>query len=151
MLPWVFLRKLYAVPGVRATFDLAAVHPYSSWLGGVTYQVRRARRVMAAAGDGTKPLLISELGVASDSPLPTAFDWGSKGQATFLRRAYGLLLRSRGRWHIAGVDWYAWQDMSAADPHCVFCEHAGLFDPSGKPKPAWHALQSVATSPGRGV
>ena len=95
---------------------------------------------MAAAGDGGKPLLVSELGVASDSPLPTAFDWGSKGQATFLRRAYGMLLRAGSRWHIAGVDWYAWQDMAAADPHCVFCEHAGLFDPSGKPKPAWRAF-----------
>lgn len=151
MLPWKFLRKLYAVPGVRSTFDLAAVHPYSSWLGGVSYQIRKARRVMAAAGDGGKPLLVSELGVASDSPLPTAFDWGSKGQASFLRRAYGILLRARERWHIAGVDWYAWQDMSVADPHCVFCEHAGLFDPNGKPKPAWRALRSVATSARRGV
>jgi hypothetical protein len=151
MLPWTFLRKLYAVPGVRATFDLAAVHPYSSSLGGMAYQVRKARQVMAAAGDGNKPLLVSELGVASDSRLPTAFNWGARGQASFLRGAYGLLLRERRRWHIAGVDWYAWQDMSAADPHCVFCEYAGLFDPSGKPKPAWRALRSVATSPGRGV
>ena len=126
MLPWTFLRKLYAVPGVRSSFDVAAVHPYSSSLGGVAYQVRKARQVMAAAGDGGKPLLVSELGVASESPLPTAFDWGSKGQATFLRRAYRMLLGARGRWHIAGVDWYAWQDMAAADPHCVFCEYAGL-------------------------
>jgi polysaccharide biosynthesis protein PslG len=146
MLPWKFLRKLYVVPGVGRSFDMAAVHPYSSWLGGVTYQVRKARHVMAAAGDSRKPLLVSELGVASDSPLPTAFDWGSKGQALYLRRAYGSLLRARQKWHIAGVDWYAWQDMSAADPHCVFCEHAGLFDPRGKPKPAWGAFAHVAAA-----
>jgi hypothetical protein len=151
MLPWTFLRKLYAVPGVRATFDLAAVHPYSPSLGGMAYQVRKARQVMAAAGDGGKPLLVSELGVASDSPLPTAFDWGSKGQAKFLQRAYGLLLRARQRWHIAGIDWYAWQDMPTADPHCVFCEHAGLFDPSGKPKPAWRAFAHVAAEAGAGT
>lgn len=144
MLPWKFLRRLYAVPGARSSFDLAAVHPYSSWLGGVTYQVRKARHVMAAGGDAGKPLLVSELGVASDSPLPTAFDWGSKGQALYLRRAYGSLLRAREKWHIAGVDWYAWQDMSAADPHCVFCEHAGLFDRRGTPKPAWRAFVHVA-------
>jgi hypothetical protein len=151
MLPWTFLRKLYEVPGVRRSFDLAAVHPYSTTVGGMAYQVRKARQVMAAGGDGAKPLLVSELGVASDSLLPTGFNWGAKGQASFLRRAYGLLLRDRARWHIAGVDWYAWRDMSAADPHCVFCEYAGLFDAGGKAKPAWRALRGVATSPRHGV
>jgi hypothetical protein len=151
MLPWTFLRKLYGVPGVRGSFDLAAVHPYSSTLGGMTYQVRKARQVMAAGGDGGKPLLVSELGVASDSLLPTTFNRGSKGQASFLARAYRLLIGARARWHIAGVEWYAWRDMPGPDPHCVFCEYAGLFDASGRAKPAWRALRRVATSPGRGV
>ncbi len=144
MLPWTFLQKLYAVPGVRSSFDVAAVHPYSSTLRGVAYQVRKARQVMAAGGDGRKPLLVSELGVASASPLPTGFDWGVKGQARFLRRAYRMLLGARGRWHIAGVDWYAWRDMAVADPHCVFCQHAGLLDSAGQPKPAWRAFAHVA-------
>ena len=151
MLPWAFLRKLYEYPGVRHSFDLAAVHPYSSSLRGVTYQVRKARQAMAAGGDARKPLLVSELGVASDSRLPTAFNRGLKGQASFLRRAYGVLLGARRRWRIAGIDWYAWQDMPTSDPHCVFCEYAGLFDSSGKPKAAWRALRGVATSSGRGV
>lgn len=151
MLPWAFLRKLYDVPGVASSFDLAAVHPYSSSLGGMAYQLRKARQVMAAAGDRAKPLLVSELGVASDSRLPTAFNWGIRGQASFLRRAYGFLLRARSRWHIAGIDWYAWQDLSAADSHCVFCEYAGLFDTSGKPKAAWRALRGVAASSRRGA
>jgi hypothetical protein len=145
MLPWTFLRKLYAVPGVRGTFDLAAVHPYSSSLGGMAYQVRKARQVMAAAGDAEKPLLVSELGVASDSLLPTAFNWGARGQASFLRRAYRLLFDARRPWHIAGIDWYAWQDMATADPHCVFCKYAGLFDPNGKSKPAWRAFAHLVT------
>jgi hypothetical protein len=140
MLPWTFLRKFYAVPGVVSTFDLAAIHPYSPSLAGMAYQVRKARQVMAAAGDGRKPLLISELGVASDSPLPTAFNWGRRGQASFLARAYRLLLRVRERWRIAGVDWYAWRDMTAGDPHCVFCQYAGLLDSAGRSKPAWHAF-----------
>ena len=144
MLPWTFLRKLYEVPGASRDFDLAAVHPYSSTVGGMAYQIRKARQVMARAGDGAKPLLVSELGVASDSPLPTAFNWGMRGQASFLRRAYGMLLRDRARWHIAGVDWYAWRDMPTADPHCVFCEYAGLFDTGGNAKPAWHALRNIS-------
>jgi hypothetical protein len=151
VLPWAFLRTLYEVPGVRDSFDVAAVHPYSSWLGGVAYQIRKARRVMAAAGDGGKPLLVSELGVASASPLPTAFDWGIKGQAKFLRRAYRMILDARDRWHIAGVDWYAWRDMAVADPHCVFCQGAGLFDSSGRPKPAWRAFAQLAAEARKGT
>jgi hypothetical protein len=148
MLPWTFLRELYSAPGVSSAFDVAAVHPYSSTLGGMAYQVRKARQVMAAAGDAGKPLLVSELGVASDSLLPTAFNRGKSGQASFLRRAYRLLLRARGRWHIAGVDWYAWRDMPEPDPHCVFCEFAGLFDSDGEPKPAWRALRHVVATAG---
>lgn len=146
MLPWTFMRQLYEVAGVRSSFDLAAVHPYSSTLAGVTFQIARARRVMAAAGDGEKPLLVSELGVASASRLPTSFDRGLKGQAGFLRRAYGRLIEQRGRWRIGGVYWYSWRDMSTPDPHCVFCEHAGLFDAASKPKPAWRAFRRLATT-----
>jgi len=151
MLPWTFLRKLYSVPGVRSSFDVAAVHPYSSTLRGVAYQVRKARQVMAAAGDDRKPLLVSELGVASGSQLPTGFDWGLQGQATFLRRAYRMLLGARGRWRIAGVDWYAWRDMGNSDPHCVFCQHAGLLDSAGRPKPAWRAFAQVVAEARAGV
>jgi hypothetical protein len=151
MLPWAFLRKLYAVPGVERSIDLAALHPYSSTLAGVTYQVRKARQVLAAAGEPRTPLLISELGVASASRLPTGFDWGLKGQASFLLRAYRLLLGARVRWHIAGIDWYAWRDLSGADPHCVFCESAGLFDTTGRPKPAWRAFRQMVRFSGRSV
>jgi polysaccharide biosynthesis protein PslG len=151
MLPWSFLRRLYEEPGVRGATDSMAVHPYSSSLAGMAYQIRRARQVMARAGDARKPLLISELGVASDSLLPTGFNWGLRGQASFLRRAYWLLLRHRQRWRIGGVDWYAWQDMPASDPHCVFCQHAGLLDSAGQPKPAWWAFRRIATRPAHGV
>lgn len=146
MLPWEFLRRLLAVPGASRQFDIAAVHPYSSRLRDVALQVRLARQAMAGSGNARMPLLVSELGVASDSQLPTSFNRGRVGQARFLRGAYGLLLQNRRRWHISGVDWYAWQDMPGPDPHCVFCEYAGLFDPSGRPKPAWQALRQVADS-----
>jgi len=151
MLPWVFLRRLLAVPGAIRQFDLVAVHPYASHLRDVALQVRLAREAMARAGDARMPLLVSELGVASDSQLPTSFNRGKAGQAKFLRSAYRLLLRNRGRWRIAGVDWYAWEDAQGPDPHCVFCQFAGLFDANSAPKPAWKAFRRLATSPGRGV
>jgi hypothetical protein len=151
MLPWVFLRRLLAVPGAIRRFDLVAVHPYSSRLRDLALQVRLARQAMASAGGARMPLLVSELGVASDSQLPTSFNRGRAGQARFLRGAYRLLLHNRNRWRIAGVDWYAWQDAQGPDPHCVFCQYAGLFDSTDRPKPAWRALRRIATSSGRGV
>ncbi|MGH2974718.1 MAG: hypothetical protein ACRDLL_07620 [Solirubrobacterales bacterium] len=146
MLPWTFLRKLFATPGVGRQIDMVAVHPYAIQLSDVAYQVRMARRAMARAGLARTPLLVSELGIASGARLPTGFNRGARGQAAFLRRVYGMLLQQRRRWRIAGVDWYAWQDMPQPDPHCVFCQFAGLFDRADDPKPAWWALRRVATS-----
>jgi hypothetical protein len=151
MLPWRFLGRLYEAPGVGRHFDLVALHPYSSTLRGMVFQIRKARRIMRRAGDASTPLLVSEIGVASASLLPTGFNWGLEGQASFLRQAYSVLLDNRRRWRVAGADWYAWQDMSASDPHCVFCQHAGLLDASGRPKPAWRAFRRIASTPRRGV
>jgi hypothetical protein len=105
-----FLRRLYEVPGVRRNFDLAAVHPYAATVAGVRSGIERIRAVMKAAGDRTKGLLVSELGVASTGSIPSDFVLGVGGQADFLRRAFGLLLHERRRWRVAGVDWFSWQD-----------------------------------------
>jgi Glycosyl hydrolase catalytic core len=140
--PWVFLRRLYAVPGARADFDLAALHPYAPSLRYLAYQLDRTRRVMAAAGDRRKPILITEFGVASDALHPNAMDRGPRGQARFLEAAFERLARER-RWRVAGAFWFAWRDGSTDDPYCVFCRDAGLFTASGEPKPAWRALRRV--------
>jgi hypothetical protein len=142
--PWRFLERMYArAPWVSRAFDEAAVHPYSPTVAGMEVLVRRVRRAMARAGDGAKPLLVSELGVASDASAPTAYDEGLGGQASFLRAAYGRLLAKRQRWRIGGVDWFATRDAPSADPHCSFCQYAGLFDRAGRPKPSWYALRKV--------
>jgi hypothetical protein len=142
--PWRFLERMYArAPWVSRAFDEAAVHPYSPTVAGMEVLVRRVRRAMARAGDGAKPLLVSELGVASDASAPTAYDEGLGGQASFLRAAYGRLLAKRRRWRIGGVDWFATRDAPSADPHCSFCQYAGLFDRAGRPKPSWYALRKV--------
>lgn len=149
---WQFLRRMYRVRGVRAAADAIALHPYSSTLAGMVGQIRAVRTVMAEAGDGRKPLLISELGVASWGSFPSSFVLGPDGQAQFVRGALGLLARERRRWHIAGVDWFAWQDAPAADKRCSFCEGAGLFAAGGRAKPAWFAFrQAVAAAERRPI
>jgi hypothetical protein len=141
---WVFLRKLFRAAGTRRDFDIAAVHPYSASLTGLEYQLRKVRGAMAAAGLGGRPLLVTEVGVASQGNYPSAFVKGPAGQAEFLQAAYARLLEMRRRWHIAGVDWFTWQDVSRPDPQCAFCEGAGLLDISGRPKPAWWAFRQAA-------
>jgi hypothetical protein len=142
-LPWVFLRRLYRVPGVRRSFDAVAVHPYSATVKGMSEQIEAAREVMAEAGDGDTRLFVTELGVASWGSAPSGFIKGRRGQAEFLRRAFRRLLEMRRRWHLAGVDWFTWRDQSRFDPHCAFCQGAGLLDVDGKPKPAWWAFRQA--------
>ena len=146
--PWAFLRRLYAVPGVRRDFDVVALHPYAPFVSWVVKQIRFIHEVMVEAGDGRTPLQLTELGVASNAAFRNPFDKGPQGQALFLRKTYGIALRNRRRWHLTGVDWFTWQDAAAADPHCVFCQYGGLFDQAGTAKPAWAAFKRVAAAAG---
>jgi hypothetical protein len=143
---WVFLRRLFRVPAVRRDFDVAAIHPYSANLPELEYQLQKVRGAMAGAGLGSRPLLISEMGVASRGDFPSSFILGLDGQAEFLRTAYARLLEMRRRWRIAGIDWFALRDAAQPDPNCSFCQGAGLFDRSDRPKPAWWALLQTVNS-----
>lgn len=146
MAPVGFLKRMYGKPGARAAFDVAALHPYATGVRHVATYVRRARGAMARAGDGAKPLRITELGVASDGLRRSPYDMGRQGQAVFLFDAYRMLLNRRGRWRIGGVDWFSWRDTTADDLYCVFCQHSGLLDAGGAPKPAWRALRAMSAS-----
>jgi len=142
-LPWDFLRSLYSVSGFARTFDVVALHPYSASLRSLGYQIEQTRAVMASAGDGAKPIEVTEFGVASAGSRPSPMIKSPAGQAAFLRRAFGLLVARRREWRISGADWFTWRDWVSDDPHCVFCRHAGLFAAGDVPKPSWHAYRAV--------
>ncbi|HVX34250.1 MAG TPA: glycosyl hydrolase [Solirubrobacterales bacterium] len=143
MKTWVFIRRLLRVPGVRRDFDFAAIHPYAATIAELDYQLGKVRAAMAAGGAARKPLIVTEFGVASHADYPSAFVEGEEGQARFLRDAFERLLAMRHRWRIAGAYWYAWQDEASADPHCSFCQGAGLLRLDGTPKPAWFAYRRL--------
>lgn len=143
--PWTFLRRMYEVRGVQRDFDVAALHPYAPHVRWVDQQIRLVREVMSSAGDARKPLQLTEIGVASAGRFPNPFDKGRAGQASFLRRVFQLAIENRGRWRLAGVDWFTWQDATSADPHCVFCEYGGMLDANGMPKPSWAAFRAFVT------
>jgi hypothetical protein len=139
--PWKFLQEMYAVRGARRAFEAAALHPYSNTMRGLAYSVGSVRRIMSQAGDGAKPLFVTELGVSSAGG--SAFDLGLQGQAEFLRGGLDRLAKERTRWHIGGVFWFTWDDSSGESPGCPFCANAGLFGLHGEPKPAMSALEGV--------
>jgi polysaccharide biosynthesis protein PslG len=143
---WRYLRQLYRAPGIKRDFDAVALHPYSPGISDLVTQMRLARRIMRAAGDGSTPLAVTELGWSSGherAPLVV----GPARQAKLLRSSFELL-GSRRNWRVSDVDWYAWQDSTAVEAFCTFCLHAGLFDADGGPKPAWAAYrQAVQHSP----
>ncbi|HEY5977536.1 MAG TPA: hypothetical protein VIT85_06735 [Solirubrobacterales bacterium] len=141
--PWRYLGSLLRIRGVKSDLDAVALHPYSASPLGVEYAVRQTRRAMARSGAGRKPLLIGEIGVASDAEVPTGFDLGLEGQASFLRRSFHLLLENRRRWRIVGIDWFSWQDVAGWEKQCSFCQYAGLVDRSGRPKPSWFAFSQA--------
>jgi hypothetical protein len=150
MKTWVFLRRLLRVPGVRRDFDYAAIHPYSATLGQLEYQMRKARQALVSGGAGAVPLIVTEIGVASAGSYPSAFVVGPLGQAEFLRAAYARLLEMRHRWRVAGAYWFSWRDKVEPDPHCSFCQGAGLLEIGGRPKPAWTAFRQTVAAARRG-
>ena len=148
MKTWVFMRRLLRVPGVRRDFGFAALHPYSATIPQLDLQVERVRAAMVAGGAGRKPLLVTEFGVASGGVYPSGFVVGERGQATFLRRAFTRLLAMRHLWRIAGAYWFTWRDGPKPDPHCGFCQGAGLFRLDGTAKPGWAAYRHLVAATG---
>jgi polysaccharide biosynthesis protein PslG len=149
MKTWIFMRRLLRVPGVLGDFDFAADHPYSATIPELDYQVEKVRAAMEAGGAGRKPLIVTEFGVASQGFFPSAFVEGEAGQAEFLRAAYARLIAMRHRWRIAGAYWFTWRDEADPDPHCGFCQGAGLLRLDGAPKPAWGAYRRLVAADSR--
>jgi hypothetical protein len=101
------------------------------------HPVAQLGAVFEVAGEATAtavPILVVE----------STFVLGERGQASFVHDALRLLLSKRRAWWIAGADGFTWRDGVAPDPHCAFCEGAGLLDREGRPKPAWWAFRQFA-------
>jgi hypothetical protein len=140
-----YLRELYAIPGISASFDDVAVHPYSNNTSGVLKQVQTAHRIVAKRDPGAD-LWVTELGWASAGDRHT---WGliksPRGQARMLRRVFGRLKRHAGAFDLRGAYWYAWRDTAPDRAACGWCPAAGLRDVAGDPKPAYGAMRRLAT------
>lgn len=143
---WDFLDDLLEIDGVGADFDYIAPHPYSSGFRGVRAKLDRFRGVLVDHGLGDKRMLITEIGWMAGGPDGHPLRRSRQGQARILTRVYDRLAAGREQWGIDAVLWFAWQDRSEEQGLCSFCARSGLFDSSGRSKPAWTAFQTSALS-----
>ena len=136
---YAYLHQLYGVGGIKRKFDTVAIHPYSGSMEGMTGQVRRIREQMASAHDNAR-IWITEIGWASGG-VRHPLNKGTRGQATFLKKAYTYFLSHRQAWRIRGVNWFSWRD-AQGEFLCEWCPQSGLFtEATGfTAKPAFRAL-----------
>jgi len=137
---WRFLDKLYRVKGVKRSFDIAAVHPYSISLYYLRYQLRKFRGVMKRHHDKHTPIWITEFGFGSAHP-NGRLNKGPRGQARMLRKSFKLLRAKHKSWKLRGVVWFDWRDPPQHNPDCSFCSSAGLLHSNYHPKLALRAFK----------
>ena len=141
-----FLDRLYRHRGIRALFDGAALHPYSSDPGLMAAHVAALRAVMRSNGDGRTPLHITEFGWGSQTRAAggDGFEKGAATQAEYLRRAWAILLKNRRPWKLASAYWFTWQDVPAWSTRCGFCDSTGLLGLDGSPKATLRRFAEMA-------
>lgn len=144
-----FLKRFYSVPGIEATFDAIAIHPYAPNMSGVKDQLKRARDTVRKAGDRKVGLWITELGWASAGPKSQGLVKTPNGQARMLDKSFRFILKKRRAWRIRGVTWFSWRDASNKHSDCAWCARAGLQTKTGAPKPSGRAFKKLALRYGR--
>jgi hypothetical protein len=156
-----FLGQVYAA-GAGGSFDAAAVHtdtaclvdPPSSFYredGNVArfsfLGFRTVHDVMAAHGDGAKPIWMTELGWTSTTSTCQRGMWAGQkasgvtetAQAANLKEAYHCLA---GYPYVENALWFTLNDTTN---HADDLNHYGLLRADGSRKPAWDAFRTVAT------
>ena len=115
-----------------------ASHAYAHTVSDMLDALGRIRQTMADAGQGSKPLWITEIGWGSD---PDAM--GMEGQRKILVQAFNALEQKRSVWRIGKVLWWNFRDPAGCKTsNCDFCTSAGLLTNDFQPKPSWSAFRN---------
>lgn len=138
-----FLEAIYRVPGIKASFDAIAIHPYAFHVDTLEELTEGIREVALENRDPGASLYITEMGWGSENNFQqVAFEQGIRGQVRELRGAYRYLIDNRHRLNLKGAYWFSWKDLAG---YCNFCDSVGLFRAGARfrPKPAWHAFVNL--------
>jgi polysaccharide biosynthesis protein PslG len=136
----IFLRQIYAVPGIKRSFNGVAVHPYTITPRRAIEAVERARKVILRKRDPKTSLWVTEVGWSTggtqgERPIITT----REGQARNLTRTYRGLLERRRALRLKGIVWFSMRDYTLPGVD-LWPQHMGLFDVHKSAKPAWQAL-----------
>lgn len=149
-----YLEALYAA-GAQPYFDIAAIHPYVGavdprwcWQDGgrnaidAFCAIDEVYGVMAANGDASKPLWLTEFGWTSYNG-----EWGvsEAQQAEYLAAALEYV---SARPYVTHAFWYSFRNVSwyGDDPN-EWHAQTGLLRTDFSPKPAYEALRSLGAGP----
>ncbi|HEU4598533.1 MAG TPA: hypothetical protein VFS26_02185, partial [Solirubrobacterales bacterium] len=137
-----YLRQVYRSPGIKASFDGVALHPYAVDAESLEEMVEGIHEVTRENRD--RPgLYVTEMGWGSQNNFQeVAFEQGIRGQVRQLRASYRFMLENRRRLNLKQAYWFSWKD---ATGYCNFCDSVGFFRASAafRPKPAWHAFVAI--------
>jgi hypothetical protein len=139
-----FLERLYRVPGIKASFDGVALHPYAESALDLRRMTEELREVMLDNRDAGARLYLTEIGWGSDNnPNLVSFEQGVGFQLREMRRAYAYMIRNRHRLNLQSAYWFTWKDIAGS---CNFCDSTGFFRDSERlrPKPAWRAFVRIS-------
>ena len=159
-----YLQQMYGA-GAEGSFDGVGVHtdtacniasPYDFEYNPGTHTINQyfflgfvsIHAAMTAAGDGAKPIYMTEVGWSSTSAECQTGHWAGKKaagvspqtQATFLRQAYHCLAQPRYGYVKAAMWFELVNDGTSSQP----LDNFGLLDRSGNPKPAFAAFADIS-------
>jgi GH35 family endo-1,4-beta-xylanase len=144
----LYLERMYEA-GASEYFDVLGAHaygfghppddPHDSHQGLNIARVQDLREIMAAHGDGHKPLWVTELGWTT-SP-PEHEEWqrvSTEEQAEYLVETFRIA-RQEWPWLQLIAVWNLGCGLSPGDESAGY----GLIDPGGEPRPAYRALTAM--------
>ena len=145
---WESIAAVYRA-GAKGVFDVVAIHPYTFEVRNVMRIVEYARRALRKAGDGERPLWLTEVtwssGKRPGHP-PAPFETTPADQAARLAQALPLLIRERRKLGVERIFWENWlsRDSNRANPF----DFSGLrvLHPDGTvtEKPAFAEFKRIA-------
>jgi hypothetical protein len=140
-----YLPALYQQPGFAASFDVMAVQGYAVAPLDVAGILEETHAIMAANGDGARPLWVTEMSWATGGP-EHPFVVGEDSQAANLRTSWDALIGCAPRWNLQRVYWFGWQDKPAATADGDYWGyHNGLMRLDGSEKPALAAADEYTS------
>ncbi len=145
---WEQLDAVYRA-GAKGVFDVAAIHPYTYEISNVVRIIRYGRRELRQAGDGDRPLWLTEVTWSSGRKAGNRrypFETTRADQAARLSRALPLLVRQREELGVDRIYWENWisTDRDRSNPFNFSGLRVLNRDGSVEDKPALDAYRRVA-------